>query len=221
VTDSPSEPTTDEAGDAAATDARAGALAEWTELLADLVGAERWVAEFDTARVYVDRADWISSLRKARDEAGLVFFSWLSAVDWSREVAVGEPVEEAEGIEERFEVMARVSSIKDASGAHFIAVVPKDDPSIDSIVSLWPCAEWHEREAAEMFGIDFVGNPNLTNIYLPDSFEGYPLLKSYPLLSREVKPWPGTVDVENMPEAGPSTENPEAAPAGAAEEGSA
>ena len=60
-----------------------------------------------------------------------------------------------------------------------------------------------------MFGIDFAGHPDLSHLYLLDSFIGNPLRKSYPLLSREVKPWPGTVDVEAMPE-GPSTENPEA-----------
>ena len=62
-----------------------------------------------------------------------------------------------------------------------------------------PGANWHEREAHEMFGIDFVGHPNLIKLYLPDGFEGYPLQKSFPLLTREVKPWPGTVDVEGMP----------------------
>ena len=47
-------------------------------------------------------------------------------------------------------------------------------------------------------------------MYLPDAFEGYPLRKSYPLLSREVKPWPGTVDVEGMP----TTDNEEAGDGG-------
>ncbi|MGB5431515.1 MAG: NADH-quinone oxidoreductase subunit C, partial [Acidimicrobiia bacterium] len=61
-------------------------------------------------------------------------------------------------------------------------------------------AEWHERETHDMFGIDFAGNPNLAPIYLPEGFIGHPLLKSYPLLAREVKPWPGDVDVEDMPE---------------------
>ncbi len=68
-----------------------------------------------------------------------------------------------------------------------------------------------------MFGIDFVGHPDLSHLYLPDTFLGHPLRKSFPLLSREVKPWPGTVDVEAMPgrgddeePEGPSEENPEA-----------
>ena len=218
MTDNPSEPASegavDPAQDATETPDVAetpDALTEWTGALADLLGAERWVVEFDTPRIYVDRAQWVTTLQMARDKAGLDFISWLSAVDWSQDVEVGEGVAEPEAVEERFEVIVRLSSVRNADGAQFIATVPKDDASIDSIVTLWPGAEWHEREAAEMFGIDFVGNPNLIHIYLPDSFEGNPLLKSYPLLSREVKPWPGTVDVEGMPDAGPSTENPEAA----------
>ena len=60
-------------------------------------------------------------------------------------------------------------------------------------------ANWHEREAAEMFGIVFEGHPHLVKLYLPDGFLGHPLRKTFPLLSRDVKPWPGTVDVEDMP----------------------
>ncbi len=135
-----------------------------------------------------------------------MFFSWLSAVDWSQEVAVGDPVDEVEGLEERYEVIARLSSVEDASGAQFVVSLPKEDAWIDSLVPVFAGAAWHEREAAEMFGIDFRGHPNLTKLYLPDAFEGYPLRKSYPLLSREVKPWPGMVDVEDMP----SLENTEA-----------
>ena len=60
-------------------------------------------------------------------------------------------------------------------------------------------AAWHEREAWEMFGISFEGHPNLIHLYLPGEFEGHPLRKDFPLLSRRVKPWPGIVDVEPMP----------------------
>jgi NADH-quinone oxidoreductase subunit C len=51
-----------------------------------------------------------------------------------------------------------------------------------------------------MFGFEFRGHPNLRHLYLPGQFEGFPLRKDFPLLSREVKPWPGLVDVEPMPE---------------------
>ena len=61
-------------------------------------------------------------------------------------------------------------------------------------------SNWHEREAHEMFGINFENHPNLEKLYLPDGYEGNPMLKSFELISREVKPWPGDVDVEGMPE---------------------
>ena len=65
--------------------------------------------------------------------------------------------------------------------------------------SVYPGADWHEREAWEMYGFVFDGHPSLRHLYLPSEFEGYPLRKDYPLLAREVKPWPGLVDVEPMP----------------------
>jgi hypothetical protein len=70
-----------------------------------------------------------------------------------------------------------------------------------SWVGLFAGANWHERETHEMFGIGFDGHPDLRNIYLPGEFEGHPLRKDFPLLARMIKPWPGIVDVEPMPEA--------------------
>ena len=78
--------------------------------------------------------------------------------------------------------------------------ISKEDPQIDSLVEVFGGANWHEREAYEMFGINFLNHPNLKKLYLPDAYEGNPLLKSFELISREVKPWPGEVDVEGMPE---------------------
>jgi NADH-quinone oxidoreductase subunit C len=166
--------------------------------LAERLGG-RAVVEYDTIRIYVDRERWVETIRRARDEEYLDFFSWLTGIDWSRDVEVGDTVAEPDELEERFEVMCRLSSVEGVAAAHFIATLPKDDPVIDSIAGLFGGAEWHEREAHDMFGIEFAGNPNLSPIYLPEGFIGHPLLKSYPLLAREVKPWPGDVDVEAMP----------------------
>ena len=66
-----------------------------------------------------------------------------------------------------------------------------------------------------MYGITFVGHPHLVHIYLPGAFEGFPLRKDFPLLAREVKPWPGIVDVEPMPDEG----DEEAAEEGASHRG--
>jgi len=190
-------------------------LAAFAEAMAATVGATSWTADHGVARIVVDRENWVSAAAKVRDE-GLPFFSWLSAVDWSKEVEVGDPVDSPEDLHERFDVICRLSSVKTADAVHLVTVVPKDDAQVPSLVGEFGGAEWHEREAAEMFGIDFPGNAVAKkHLYLPDSFEGNPLLKSYPLLSREVKPWPGTVDVEDMP----STENTEAAAQEAAQAG--
>jgi NADH-quinone oxidoreductase subunit C len=50
--------------------------------------------------------------------------------------------------------------------------VPDDDPSMPTWIPVYAGANWHERETHEMFGIDFVGHPDLRNIYLPGDFEG-------------------------------------------------
>jgi NADH-quinone oxidoreductase subunit C len=202
VTESRSDAPEATSDDAAGADSRA----QWAAALGEGVGATDVVVESDTVRIYVDPARWTEAITVARDEHDLVFFSWLSAIDWATEVAVGEEVADSEDLEERYEVICRLSAVSSSAGAHFIAPLPKDDPTVDSLVPLFGGAGWHEREAAEMFGIDFAGHPGLDHLYLPDAFEGHPLRKSFPLLSREVKPWPGKVDVEAMP----STENVEA-----------
>jgi NADH-quinone oxidoreductase subunit C len=156
----------------------------------------------------------VSAATAARDETQLGFFSWLSAIDWSKEVAVGEPVEAVDDLEERYEVVCRLSSPVDETAVILSTTLSKDDAVLDSLVPVYAGAAWHERECAEMFGIDFRGHPNLIKLYLPQEFEGYPLRKSFSLGAREVKPWPGHVDVEELP----STENVEAS-AQSAEDG--
>ncbi len=197
----PGEGADDDAGDDEQPDPLAGFAAE----VAGLAGASSWTVAHGTVKLQVARDQWHPAV--AATAGRLPFFSWLSAVDWARSVEVGEPAEDADELDERYEVLCRLSSVVDASAVILTTDVPKDDPWMPSIIDVLPGAGWHERETAEMFGLDFVGNPNKKHLYLPDSFEGHPLRKDYPLLSREVKPWPGTVDVEGKP----GTENVEAA----------
>ena len=63
-----------------------------------------------------------------------------------------------------------------------------------------------------MFGIGFAGHPYLEKLYLPTGFEGNPLRKDFPLLARHVKPWPGIVDVEPMPDEDDDDEDADATP---------
>ncbi|MEO6121779.1 MAG: NADH-quinone oxidoreductase subunit C [Acidimicrobiales bacterium] len=103
------------------------------------------------------------------------------------------------GGDTRFQVLARLYSITNRIGITLKVDLDDADPRVDSWVEVYRGADWHEREAWEMYGFGFDGHPGLRHMYLPGGFEGYPMRKDFPLLAREVKPWPGLVDVEAMP----------------------
>ena len=67
------------------------------------------------------------------------------------------------------------------------ADLPADDPVVPSIVSVYPGANWHEREGAELFGVTFEGHPDMKPLLLYEGFEGHPGLKSFPF--HEYEEW--------------------------------
>ena len=165
------------------------------------------VLEFETINIKVDSTEWIEAHKKLRDEFSLKFFSWLSAVDWDNDVSVGEAPKES--VSPCFEIITCLSDLANTNLITVSTSIDKSDPKIDSLIEVYAGANWHEREAHEMFGINFENHPNLEKLYLPDGYEGNPMLKSFELISREVKPWPGDVDVEGMPEESESDETPD------------
>ena len=174
-----------------------------------------------TVRVRTDA--WRAAADAARNHLGAKYFCFLSVLDWlpspygrsmdsevdrrlANEPAYSLPEGAFEigyaGGDTRFQVFARLAHINDPGatwGLTFKADLGDDDPSVESWTSVYAGADWHEREAWEMYGVDFVGHPGLRHMYLPTGFEGHPLRKDFPLVSRQVKPWPGIVDVEPMP----------------------
>jgi NADH-quinone oxidoreductase subunit C len=103
------------------------------------------------------------------------------------------------GGDTRFQVLLRLYSTATHLGVTLKADLDDREPRVASIATLYGGADWHERETWEMYGFVFEGHPNLIHLYLPSEFEGFPLRKDFPLLAREVKPWPGLVDVEQIP----------------------
>lgn len=94
--------------------------------------------------------------------------------------------------EPRFEVVYHLYSMKHAHAIRIKAQVPADDPSIETITSIYKGANWHERECFDLFGIRFEGHPDLRRILLPDDWEGHPLRKDYPLAGPSAEnDWPG------------------------------
>ena len=85
---------------------------------------------------------------------------------------------------ERFAVVYQLTSIEHGDRLRVKAYVPEDPCEIDSAAALWQAAGWGEREAFDMFGVIFRGNPDLRRILMPDNYEGHPLRKDYPLKGR-------------------------------------
>ena len=157
---------------------------------------------------------WVAAATALKSQ-GFDYFCFLSAIDWlpspygKGEDDPSAPPEEPSpdkgaikqgytGGDTRFQMLARLTDLRRHVGITLKADVP-DSLSMPTWVHVYAGANWHERETHEMFGIVFDGHPDLRNLYLPGEFEGYPLRKDFPLLSRMVKPWPGIVDVEPMP----------------------
>ncbi len=82
----------------------------------------------------------------------------------------------------RFGVIYNLYSFKTGHRIRLKVFTEEDDPKVPSVTSVWRTANWHEREAFDMFGIVFEGHPDLRRIYLPEEFEYYPLRKDFPLM---------------------------------------
>ena len=210
-------PTEDTAEEAATDTVREAMLDQLTNELGDALVDSHLEPGIDLT-VRVTAAAWADTAAFLKTGMGFGYFSFLSAIDWlpspfgrdmdsqvdlvleSVEPKEQEPMEHGlAGGETRFQVFARVNDVVDHRGITLKADVPADSLSVPSWVAVYIGANWHEREAWEMFGLNFEGHPGLRHIYLPGEFEGNPMRKDYPLLARRVKPWPGIVDVEAMP----------------------
>lgn len=195
---------------------------------ADELGAGYLESHINPGRdlwIRVDRDSWVQAARFAKDRLGMTWLDWVSAIDWmpspfGRDMDAeqdfgieqdsgdsGDSNDDAQeqttglaGGDTRFQMVLRLYSIEEAIGVTIKADLADDDLSIDTLIPVFAGANWHERELWEMFGINVAGHPDLRALYLPSGFEGNPLRKDYPLVARRVKPWPGIVDVEQMPD---------------------
>jgi NADH-quinone oxidoreductase subunit C len=126
----------------------------------------------------VDGANAATALKTLRDdpEVAMNFLSDLTAVDYL-------------GREPRFEVVYHLRSFKTGARLRVKALVaePEDGstPTCASAVELWASANWMEREVWDLYGIKFIGHPDLRRILMYEEFVGHPLRKDYPKEKRQ------------------------------------
>jgi len=106
-----------------------------------------------------------------RDEEQFDLLTDLTAVDWPKR-------------EKRFDVVLILYSFSKNERLRIKAHVG-DGESAPSVVSIWPTADWLEREVYDMFGVEFAGHPGLKRLLLPEEWEGFPLRKDYDILQQD------------------------------------
>ena len=114
----------------------------------------------------------IARFLKENRELGFDFLSDLCGVDRV----------ETDGV---FEVVYHLYSIYKNHRLRLKVSIPSNEPRISTVTDVWKTANWHEREAYDMFGIKFDDHPDLRKILTPDDFEGHPLRKDYPVDGRQ------------------------------------
>jgi NADH-quinone oxidoreductase subunit C len=143
----------------------------------------------DHPAINVPIGELVTVLQALRDEHGFDFLCDVTAIDW------------AEGTSPRFTVVYHLHSTTAHGWIRVAANCESDtEPSAPSIVSLWPGANWHERECYDMFGITFAGHPDLRRILMWDGYPGWPLRKEFPLAGVETAlPDPEVFDETKTP----------------------
>ncbi|MBV9231449.1 MAG: NADH-quinone oxidoreductase subunit C [Chloroflexi bacterium] len=134
----------------------------------------------------IDRENLVAVCRFLRDQLGFDLLSCISGVDML----------------DHLETVYHVRSTTRGQLLQLKVRLDNEKPEVDSVVSVWPTANWLERETYDLFGIRFAGHPDLRRMLLDDDFEGYPLLKSFHQVPLTVKPRATTQVDPNMAVAG-------------------
>lgn len=127
----------------------------------------------DNHRIDVPAPVVFDVLSSLKNDHGFNMLVDLTAVDWL----------EYDGAVDRFSVVYLLNM---GSGERLIVRTPVNlpNPALPSVYSLWRGADWMEREVFDMFGIVFMGHPDLRRILMPEEFDAFPLRKDYPLKGR-------------------------------------
>ena len=160
------------------------ALARDLAPIAQITGKRLAVAtqKGDYLGLEVDRENLVAVGRFLRDQLGFDLLSCISGVDML----------------DHLETIYHLRSITRNQLLQLKVRLDNENPDVESVVSVWPTANWLERETYDMYGIHFAGHPDLRRMLLDDDFEGYPLLKTFHQVPFNVKPRATTQVDPNM-----------------------
>ncbi len=114
------------------------------------------------------RRESIVNAGEAIKAAGYTFLEDVTAVDWYP----GSP---------RFQVSYHILSHRFKERIRLRVMIDESSPAVETITSVWPSANYYEREIFDLFGVRFDGHPNLRRIMMPEEWQGHPLRKDYPV----------------------------------------
>lgn len=130
----------------------------------------------------IDREHLVAVCRFLRDQLGFDLLSCISGVDML----------------DHLECVYHLRSTTRGQLLQLKVRLDNENAEVDSVVSVWPTANWLERETYDLFGMRFAGHPDLRRMLLDDDFEGHPLLKSFHQVPMTVKPRATTQIDPNM-----------------------
>ena len=124
----------------------------------------------DEMTIYVDRGSIRDACVQLRDDPGCPFnfLSDVTCVDWYPQ-------------EPRFEVVYHLLSIPNKERVRLKVRLDGSSPALESVTSIWPAANFFEREVYDLFGVRFNGHPYLRRLLMPEDWDGNPLRKDYPV----------------------------------------
>jgi NADH-quinone oxidoreductase subunit C len=162
--------------------------------------------EHDETTLVVDPARLVEACTNLRDEQGFNFLADISAADylgWGAHGVsgyIGTPAGRdlnrpmTQGLQalpqpkpNRFSVSYHLLAIGTPARRVRVQTWVGDGEAVPTVVSVWPTADWHEREAWDLMGVPFDGHPNLKRILTDDDWEGHPLRKDYPIGGEPVR----------------------------------
>lgn len=133
--------------------------------------------------VVVRRESLVEVARFLRDDPACAFNILMdaTAVDYLKY----PPRQDPPGPTTRFELVYHLYALAQRRRLRLKVPVEAGDPTVESLAGLWPSADWFEREIWDMFGIRFLGHPQLKRLLMYEEFAGHPLRKDYPVNKRQ------------------------------------